>query len=220
MEGGSSTFIFIGQESRVEMTSHPQVLNLTLLIAGAVIIVVVMILGLYLVHRSLRQAAKPVDFKPPRVRAINESAFTLATMQAVIADLKGEQRTAQEKLLAVDRLADENARKLELIAREVDQGLMVFDREGLITLTNAHVSNILAVDTWSRRRYREILESIPKLAEMIAAALKTAVETRKQKVEYQNRDGSTRAIVVSVFPIRDKSGETEAVVCLFQEASS
>jgi PAS domain-containing protein len=154
------------------------------------------------------------------VRVENEAAFTLAALQAVIAEVKNELKTAQERLSAAERRADQDARKFEFIAREVDEGLMVFDREGFITVSNAHVSNLLAVDTRSRRRYSEILESIPRLVEMIGASLEAAVEIRREKVEYQNWEGSKRAMEVSVFPIRDKRGETEAVACLFREASS
>jgi len=202
------------------MTPHIHFQHLAFLIGSGLVLAVIALLAISLVHKTLRQRFEAEDLNPPKVRLADESAFTLATMQAVIAQLKNEQKANQEKLAIAEQRADQNARQFELIAREVDQGLMVFDREGFITFANARVRKALAVDTWSRRRYGEIFASIPKLVELIAASLDAAVETRNEKVPYQSWDESTQAMEVSVFPVRDRSGETEGVACLFREVSS
>jgi PAS domain-containing protein len=111
-------------------------------------------------------------------------------------------------------------RELDLIAREIDQGLILFDRQGFLAFANAPAHEVLAADTWSRRRYTEVLQAIPKLVELVGACLETGSETRKQKFEYQVRDESTRLIEVSTFPLRGQAGIIKAVVCLVGEVSS
>ena len=91
----------------------------------------------------------------------DEAAFTLATVKAVVTQLKTEQKTMQEKLGAAERRADENARQFELLAREIHQGLIIFDPQGYIAFSNPLVRTMLAMDTWSRRRYAEIFNDIP-----------------------------------------------------------
>ena len=110
---------------------------------------------------------KPDEPKPAKVRVEDEAAFTLATVKAVITQLKADQKATQEKLVAAERRAEENARKFELLAREIDYGLMIFDAEGFITFSNPLVRKVLAVDTWSRRRYGEIFHDIPDLSKLI-----------------------------------------------------
>jgi len=97
---------------------------------------------------------------------------------------------------------------------------MVFDRQGFLTQANAPARELLGPDTWSRRRYAELFQSIPKLAELVQTCLETGAEIRKQTVEHQTGDEGTRAIAVSLLPVRDRSGSTEGVVCLLREASS
>lgn len=202
------------------MTSHLSFLQLTFLVGGAVVVALVLIVAIYALHKSFRGTLKPDDFKLPRVRVEDETAFTLATMQAVIAQLKDEQKTTQEKLVAPEQRAEENARKIALLAQEMDQGLMVFDRQGFLTQANAPARELLGPDTWSRRRYAELFQSIPKLAQLVRTCLETGAETRKETVEGQTGDESTRAMVVSVLPMRDRNGKTEAVACLLRGVSS
>ena len=90
------------------------------------------------------------------MRVEDEAAFTLATIRAVVTQLKTDQKTMQEKLVVAERSAEENARKFELLAREIDLGLMIFDAQGYITFSESPVRKLLGVDTWSRRRYGEI----------------------------------------------------------------
>lgn len=202
------------------MTSHLSFLQLTFLVGGAVVVALVLIVAIYTLHKCFRGTLKPDDFKPPRVRVTDETAFTLATMQAVIAQLKDEQKATQAKLVAAEQRAEENTRKIPLIAQEMDQGLMVFDRQGFLIQANAPARELLGPDTWSRRRYAELLQSIPRLAELVRTCLETGAETRKQTVEYEAGDEGTRAIAVSVLPVRDRNGNTEAVACLLRGVSS
>ena len=190
-----------------------------LLIGVAVAVISVVFLRVYMLQKSLSRTLKPEESKLPKVRVEDEAAFTLATVKAVIAQLKAEQKTTQEKLVVAERRAEENARKFELLAREIDDGLMIFDAEGFITFSNPPVRRILAVDTWSRRRYGEIFHDIPDLSKLIGECVETGTETRKRTIEFQGSDGSTPRVEVSVLTTRDPFGAMEVVACVFREVA-
>jgi PAS domain-containing protein len=201
------------------MNPHLNSLHLMLLIGVAVAVISVVFLRVYMLQKSLSRTLKPEESKLPKVRVEDEAAFTLATVKAVIAQLKAEQKTTQEKLVVAERRAEENARKFELLAREIDDGLMIFDAEGFITFSNPPVRRILAVDTWSRRRYGEIFHDIPDLSKLIGECVETGTETRKRTIEFQGSDGSTRRVEVSVLTTRDPFGAMEVVACVFREVA-
>jgi hypothetical protein len=79
------------------------------------------------------------------------------------------------------------------------------------------VRKILAVDTWSRRRYGEIFHDNPALSKLIGECFETGTEIRKKTIEFQGWDESKRQVEVSVLQTRDRSGAMEVVACLFRE---
>ena len=172
-------FTLVGN-GRLKMNPHYNSQHLMLLFGGAVLVICVLILGVYLLQKSINRTLKPDEPKPAKVRVEDEAAFTLATVKAVITQLKAEQKATQEKLLAAERRAEENTRKFDLLAREIDYGLMIFDAEGFITFSNPLVRKLLAVDTWSRRRYGEIFHDVPALSNLIGECVETGAETRKK----------------------------------------
>jgi PAS domain-containing protein len=199
------------------MNPHFNSQQLILLFGGAVLVISALILAVYFVQKSFARALKPDEPKPAKVRVEDEAAFTLATVKGVITQLKTDQKVTQDKLVAAERRADENAHKFELLAREIDFGLMIFDAEGYITFSNALVRKVLAVDTWSRRRYGEIFHDLPVLSKLIGECFETGTETRNRAVEFQASDGTERRVEVSVLQTRDRSGALEVVACVFRE---
>jgi PAS domain-containing protein len=186
---------------------------------GAVIAICALTLGIYFLQRSLGRTLKPQQAKPDRVDMKDEAAFTLATVKGVLTQLKADQKVMQEKLIAEERRAEENTRKFELLAREIEYGLLVFNAEGYVTFSNPLVRKLLAVDTWSRRRHGEIFQDIPVLAKLIAECFETGSETRKTILELQGNDGRNRHVEVSVLQTRDRTGALEIVACMFREVA-
>jgi PAS domain-containing protein len=174
-------------------------------------------MGVYLVQKFIRGNMHSDATKPEKVRVENEAAFTLATVKAVITQLKSDQTITQEKLVAAERRADESARKVELLFREIEFGLMIFDAQGFITSANPLVRKFLAVDTWSRRRYGEIFRDVPELAELVQKCFETGEEIRRRTVTVQGREGTNGEVEVSVLPVRDRAGALEIVACIFRD---
>lgn len=199
------------------MNPHFNSQQMILLFGGAVLAITFLLLGVYFLQKYISRTLKTDDLKPNKVRVQDEAAFTLATIKAVITQLKTYQKVTQEKLVVAERRAEENAHKFELLAREIDFGLMIFDAEGFITFSNPLVRRILAVDTWSRRRYAEIFHDLPVLSKFIAECFDTGTETRNRAVEFQASDGTERRLEVSVLATRDRSGVLEVVACVFRK---
>lgn len=199
------------------MHPHLTPLHLIWLFGGAAVIAGVLLLGAYLFQKSLRRSFRPEEVKPEKVRAESDAAFTLATVKGVMAQLKAEQQSAREKLAAAERLAAENARKFDLLAREIDFGLMIFDAEGYITFSNPQVRKFIAVDTWSRRRYAEIFHDMPGFVEVIAGCFETGTEARRKVFEFQGWADRKTSVEVAVLPTRDPVGTLEIVACVFRE---
>lgn len=190
-----------------------------LLFGGAVLAISVLILGIYLIQKSLGRNLKSEKTKAPKLNVEDEAAFSLETVKGVIAQLKAEQKAHQEKLAAAERRADENARKFELVAREIDYGLIIFDAQGFITFSNPQVRKLLNVDTLSRRRYPEIFADLLEFSKLIGGCIEAGTETRNGTMEFPASDGGQRQVEVTILPLRDRSNILEGVGCVFRASS-
>jgi PAS domain-containing protein len=197
---------------------HPQfgMQHLMVLLGGAVMALIVVLLAVYLLHKSLSRTLTTGKSGTPNVRFQDETAFTLTTLKAVVTQLKADLTAIQEKLIEAERSAEQSHRRFELVAREFEHGLMIFDAQGFITFSNPITRKILGVDTWSRRRYAEIFSELPALSELIGKAVHAGTEDRNSLFEFQGSDGNKRRIEVSVLPSRDRTGAMESVVCIFR----
>ena len=197
------------------MLAHLNLGQLSLLIAGAVVGAGLLVGAVYALHRSIRGSLQAEPTAAPRVRAENEAAFTVAALQAVIAQVRSEQKATQEKLLAVERESDELARRLDVVVREMDQAVLIFNQQGFVSAANPRARDLLGPDAWSRRRYPEMLAHLPKVAEWVGGCLASGSEARRETAEFEPGEGK-RPVRVSVLPLRDKSGALDGAVCLIR----
>ncbi|HXW16026.1 MAG TPA: PAS domain-containing protein [Terriglobia bacterium] len=193
--------------------------NLILLVGGGVLFGGMLTLGAYLLQRSFGRGLKTDKPRHAKIRLEDEAAFTLATIKSVVTQLKADQKATGEKLAAAERRAEEKARQFELLAREMDLGLVIFDAQGYISFSNALVRKILGIDTWSRRRYTEIFHDIPALSALIGNGSETGTEVRKRALKFPGLDGRKRLVETSALPTQDRSGARESVVCVFREVA-
>ncbi len=193
--------------------------NLILLVGGAVVFGGILTVGVYLLQRSFSRGLRTDKPRHAKIRLEDEAAFTLATIKSVVTQLKTGQKATEEKLAAADRRAEEKARQFEILAREIDLGLIIFDAQGYISFSNLLVRKRLGIDTWSRRRYAEIFHDIPALSTLLESGFETGMEVKRQAIEFQVLDGSKRFVEVSVFPTEDRSGARESVICIFRDVA-
>lgn len=201
------------------MTPHLTFSQVTLLGGTAVVIGFVLILIVYGFHKALRRPTRADEFKPRSPRADDDAAFTLATLQGVIATLKQQQKELQELQRATDLRAQQSVRTMEAILQAMDEGVIVFTRNGFIRHANPAIRGFLGVDTWSRRRYPEVLEACAGLAEAVRVCLETGEATRQKRFEVRTVTGEMREVTVSVLPLQTGDGAIDGVACLVQRSA-
>jgi PAS domain-containing protein len=196
------------------MTRHLSLSQLTLLVVGIFLIGGLLILLIYVLHKAFQRQREAGDSKRASPRSPDEAAFAMATMQSVIAGLRSREKELRELLHDAEQRAEPRARTLESIVREMPMGLMVFNREGFLTLSNPAVRALLGIDTWSRRRYTEILGTESQLTAWIRECLETGKTCKREGLEYVTPRGETRTLGVFLSPCHGRDGQVESAVCL------
>ncbi len=199
------------------MTQHLSVSQLTLLLGITLVVGGLLVLVVFAFHKAIlsQRRVNPAKQKSPRVE--NVAPFMIATMQAVIANLKEEQKKLVDLHRAAEERAEQSARINEIIAREMPTGLLIFDREGFLMQVNPAARALLQIDTWSRRRYPEILGTQSKLTARIQAGLETGRTTQWELIEDATRAGKTRALKIFLSPYHARAGKISGIVCLLTE---
>jgi PAS domain-containing protein len=203
------------------MTRDFSLSQLTILVGGTIVLGGLLILLIYVLHKAFqRQRSGEADLKPASPRAANEAAFALATVQSVIAGLKAREKELTKQLQEAEQRAEAAARTLESVGREIPLGLMLFSRDGFLTLSNPAAHALLGIDTWSRRRYPELLQPESPLTQYIRECLETGKSQKHQRVEHVTPEAQTRILEVCLSPWHDRKGQVAGVICLLAEVGA
>lgn len=181
---------------------------------------VVLTFAIFLLQRALGRKSKDEKPRLLNIRPQDEDTFTLTAIKSVVTQLKSEQKHLQEQFTAAERDAETVARKLELLIRELEHGVIIFDAQGYITLSNPQARKMLVVDTWSRRRYSEIFHEIAGLPDLVQSCFEDGTERSEKFISIQDQSGTTRPIQAAVLPSRNRMGAVESVICVFREVVS
>ena len=171
----------------------------------------------YLIHKMFKERREVENLRPKSPRPQDEATFAMATLQGVIARMKEQEKELVELRQAAEKRARESARISENVIREMPNGLMVFNREGFITTANPAVRALLGVDTWSRRRYPEILGRESTLARYLQECLETGKTLAQETIEYVTPATKIRTLGVSLSPFHAASGEVDGAICLLTD---
>ena len=174
-------------------------------------------LGFYALHKTFQKQRTEADLNSKSPRIENDAAFAMAAMQGVIARMKTQERELTGLRRAAEQRERESTRISENIIREMPSGLMVFNRDGFITAANPAVRTLLGVDTWSRRRYPEILGPDSGLAARIRECLETGKTITRETIEYSTPRGDVRFLGMSLSSFHGPSGEVDGAVCLLSD---
>jgi len=167
----------------------------------------------YTLHKAFQRQRKQADWRPISPRPGDETAFAAAAMQGVIARMKAREKELNDLLREAEQRAETSSRTLETIAREFPTGLMVFNREGFLALANPAVRTLLGIDTWSRRRYTEILGAESSIAGLLRDSLENGKNFRDQSVDVSTPRGETQTLSLSVSSWQGRSGQLEGIAC-------
>lgn len=199
------------------MNQHIPLSQVTLLVGGAIVMGGLLVFMVYIIHKMFKDRREAGDLTPKSPRPQDDATFAMAAMQGVIARMKQQEKELVELRRAAEKRARESAQISENIIREMPNGLLVFNREGFITTANPAVRALLGVDTWSRRRYPEILGRESALTRYLEECLETGRTVAQEMLEHATEAGQTRVLGVSLSPLHGADGEVEGAICLFTD---
>ncbi|PYT71750.1 MAG: hypothetical protein DMG39_12095 [Acidobacteria bacterium] len=150
-------------------------------------------------------------------RTENPSAFMAASMQAVIQQLR-EQEKELERLHKIEKeRAEQTERLSEEVTRNMPAGLLVVNATGIISSSNPAAEQVLGIRGLRFRRYSEALGPDSALTELVAECLETGRIFRREEVEHVPPAGDTRHLGVTISPIRRGEGEINGAICLLTD---
>ena len=196
---------------------HISFSQLTFLVATRLGVTALLILGVYALKKALRRQWGYADFKPPTPRVQDQTAFVAAAFQGVVKDLKEQQQKLEQFLRASEQRADANMRQIEVISREMGEGLVRISSEGFIVFANPTARSLLEMAVLSHRLYTEVFGADTKLCQSIQACLEAGVVTRLQQVDYLCPNGKARPLLASVVPLATRQDTIEGAICLLRD---
>ncbi|HEX8071026.1 MAG TPA: ATP-binding protein [Pyrinomonadaceae bacterium] len=158
----------------------------------------------------------PVTAKPAGAR--DETEFVLETFQAVVAQLRAQQRELEALTARASARAASAEQFSERIIASVPSGLVAFDAAGRATIVNAPARALLDVDGAAEGLpLRELLRAAPELAEMVERCLRTGELYRREEVA-ATCAGGVRRLGTTVAPIEPRAGAgARGALCLLTD---
>jgi PAS domain-containing protein len=196
---------------------HITISQLTLIVATALGVLALIIVGVYALRKAHRGQMGYANLKSPSPRVQNETAFVAAAFQGVVKDLKEQQKKLQQLLRAAEQRADANLRLFTAVSREMSEGVVQVSKEGFIVFANPAARSLLEMAALSHRRYSEVFGAETKLCQFIRACLETGAVTHGQEVDYLCPKGKVRPLLASLVPLATPQETIEGVICLFRD---
>ena len=147
----------------------------------------------------------------------NASAFMAASMQAVIQQLR-EQEKELERLHKIEKKRAEQTERLsEEVTRNMPAGLVVVNATGIISSSNPAAEQVLGIRGLGFRRYSEALGASSELTKLVAECLGTGKIFQREEVEHVPPAGDTRHLGVTISPILRGEGKISGAICLLTD---
>lgn len=160
---------------------------------------------------ALRFAAAARDAKRSLSENRSETAFVTAALQEALTKLKAQEREMSARAEASERLSGE-------IVESLTSGLLVTGSTGEIRILNPSARRMLDLsESAVTRDYRETLQDIEPLANVIEECLVSGRPIVRLKLELQSNRRSVTHLGVSVSPLSDGRGLAHGVICLFTD---
>src|SRR5256714_1299390 len=142
----------------------------------------------------------PVAARPEGAR--DETEFVLETFQAVVAQLRAQQRELEMLSARASARAASAEQFSERIIASVPSGLVAFDAQGRATVVNAPARALLEIDGAAEGQTVEsLLRAAPELAELVTHCLQTGELYRREEVTATGAEGRVRRLGTTVAPI-------------------
>ncbi|HEV2799177.1 MAG TPA: ATP-binding protein [Pyrinomonadaceae bacterium] len=202
----------------VAMTPPDRSVRAPVLFAVFTITLLVSLPGIFLLPRWLVRPYRqllgeaeraPVEARPDGVR--DETEFVLETFQAVVAQLRAQQRELEKLSAQASARAATAERFSERVVASVPSGLVAFDARGIATIINPPARAILETSGDATGQHLStLLRLSPELSEMVEHCLRTGELYRRVEVSATTGDRRTRRLGVTVAPIDPQGTNDDA----------
>jgi two-component system sensor histidine kinase AtoS len=162
-----------------------------------------------LVGEAERAPVANAQLKGRRSTAQDETEFVLETFQAVVAELRSQQRELT-RLRAVDQARARSAENFNArIIASLPSGLIAFDAAGRANVINAPARALLGIETETRGlHFNELRARAPELVSLIEETLSKGRLFRRVEMSVAVADKPARRLGVTVAPL---SADTSSV---------
>jgi signal transduction histidine kinase len=218
-----ATLVVVTLVWRAPASSNPRgLILLTVFLVTLCVTVLSIVLLLRWMRRPLRQLVGEAERAPVAARAgkpRDEAQFVLETFQSVIAQLQAQQRELEQLSAQASARAASAEKFSERIVASVPSGLVAFDARCRATLLNAPARTLLETDgTAEGAHVRELLRTVPDLAEMVEHCIQTGELYRREEILATSADGRTRRLGATIAPIDPIPGqEARGALCLLTD---
>jgi nitrogen fixation/metabolism regulation signal transduction histidine kinase len=212
----------------VAMTPPERSVRAPVLFAVFTITLLVSLPGIFLLPRWLarpyRQLVGEAERAPVAARpegARDETEFVLETFQAVVAQLRAQQRELENLSAQASARAASAEMFNERVVASVPSGLVAFDASGIATIINPPARALLEIDAHATGQHLSaLLRLSPELSSMVERCLRTGELYRRMEVSATTGDGRTRRLGVTVAPVDPQhaaNGATRGALCLLTD---
>ncbi|HJR07130.1 MAG TPA: ATP-binding protein [Pyrinomonadaceae bacterium] len=210
----------------VAMTPPDRSVRPTVLFTVFTITVLVSLPGIFLLPRWLvrpyRQLVGEAERAPVAARpegARDEAEFVLETFQAVVAQLRAQQRELEQLSAQASARAASAEMFNERVVASVPSGLVAFDAAGLATVINPPARALLETDADATGQHlTTLLRLSPELTGMVERCLQTGELYRREEVAATTSDGRVRRLGVTVAPIDPQpASHARGALCLLTD---
>lgn len=200
----------------MRLLTNPLVLRMLLVAVSAGSLFV---FGLILMRKMKKDLAQDGTFTSGQTPS---GAPEFQAYQAVITDLKREQKAIQEQL-QTERLKTQMQGRLQAAALEnMPCGALFLNSQLLVQQANPAAKELLGFGSPTGMRTNQIFEGwrimaeegAPDLSETIAEAMRENKPRRGLRVVYATPEGETRNLTVDVVPVAGATRETRGAVCV------
>jgi nitrogen fixation/metabolism regulation signal transduction histidine kinase len=213
----------------VAMTPPDRSVRAPVLFAVFTITLLISLPGIFLLPRWLmrpyRQLVGEAERAPVATAAArqegarDETEFVLETFQAVVAQLRAQQREL-EKLSAQASARAASAEMFnERVVASVPSGLVAFDAGGLATVINPPARALLEIKSNANGQHLStLLRLSPELTNLVERCLRTGELYRREEVAATTGDGRMRRLGVTVAPVDPQAGSgARGALCLLTD---
>ena len=211
----------------VAMTPPDRSVRPPVLFAVFTITLLISLPGIFLLPRWLLRPYRQLVGEAERAPIANarpegardETEFVLETFQAVVAQLRAQQREL-EKLSAQASARAASAEMFnERVVASVPSGLVAFDAGGLATVINPPARALLEVQPNATGQHLStLLRLSPELTNLVERCLLTGELYRREEVAATTSEGRLRRLGVTVAPVDPQAGSgARGALCLLTD---